>query len=78
MSLHRAYSVLKFLESEGIDPERLSASGYGEYRPVASNATKEGRQLNRRVEIVVLPRLVKKLEGEGVTPDTYEEEEIYK
>jgi len=62
LSLHRAYSVLKYLESRGIDSDRLSAGGYGEYQPVASNETKEGKQLNRRVEIVVLPRLVKKLE----------------
>ena len=38
-----------------MDPERLSALGYGEFRPVAPNDTREGRALNRRVEIVVRP-----------------------
>ena len=35
---------------------RLAAIGYGEYKPVASNDTKAGRQKNRRVEIVILPK----------------------
>lgn len=60
LSSARALSVLHYLVSEeGISPERLSAIGYGEYRPVASNDTKEGRQANRRVEIVVLPQVTK-------------------
>ena len=37
-----------------ISPGRLSAGGYGEYRPVASNSTRESRSLNRRVDIVIL------------------------
>jgi chemotaxis protein MotB len=41
------------LES-GISPERLSATGYGEYRPLTNNDTDEGKAKNRRVEIVVL------------------------
>jgi len=61
LSAARALSVLDYLEkTEGIDPRRLSATGYGEYRPVASNDTKEGRQENRRVEIVILPKTTKK------------------
>jgi chemotaxis protein MotB len=64
LSAHRALSVLHHLKDAGIRPERLSAIGYGEYRPVASNRSKEGKQLNRRVEIVILPRLVKKLDFE--------------
>jgi chemotaxis protein MotB len=60
LSVHRALSVLHYLVDEkGISPERVSASGYGEWRPVASNETKEGRQLNRRVEIVILPMISK-------------------
>ena len=55
LSAARALSVLHYLEKEGIPPKRLSAIGYGEYRPVASNDTKEGKQLNRRVEIVIIP-----------------------
>lgn len=60
LSAQRALSVLDYLEDKGIAPQRLSVSGYGEYRPVASNDTAEGRQLNRRVEIVILSNSVKK------------------
>ncbi|MDP2941428.1 MAG: OmpA family protein [Candidatus Omnitrophota bacterium] len=60
LSTARALSVLHYLSAEGgIAPERLSAIGYGEFQPVATNDSKEGRQLNRRVEIVVLPRATK-------------------
>jgi outer membrane protein OmpA-like peptidoglycan-associated protein len=46
--------VLEFLVSQGIDRDRLSARGYGEERPVASNDTAAGRERNRRVEFNVL------------------------
>ncbi|MCM8791536.1 MAG: OmpA family protein [Candidatus Omnitrophica bacterium] len=60
LSTARALSVLHYLVDEkGLSPDRFSAIGYGEYRPVASNDTKEGRQLNRRVEIVIIPRMTK-------------------
>lgn len=60
LSTARALSVLHYLSDERrISPQRLSAVGYGEYRPVATNATGKGRQLNRRVEIVILPRVTK-------------------
>ncbi|MBU1125071.1 MAG: OmpA family protein [Candidatus Omnitrophica bacterium] len=60
LSTSRALSVLHYLVNEkGISPDRLSAIGYGEYRPVASNDIKDGRQLNRRVEIVILPQVTK-------------------
>jgi len=56
LSTARATSVIHFLEDEcGIIPTRLSATGYGEYRPVSSNSTKEGKQKNRRVEIIIKP-----------------------
>jgi len=61
LSSHRALSVLHYMVNKGVFPDRLSAVGYGQYRPVASNDSEGGRQLNRRVEIVILPRLVKKL-----------------
>ncbi len=61
LSSARALSVLHDLEEKGgVKPERLAAIGYGEYRPVASNDTSEGRQKNRRVEIVILPPVTKK------------------
>jgi len=60
LSTARALSVLHYLvDDKGISPLRVSAIGYGEYRPVASNDSKEGRQLNRRVEIVILPKVSK-------------------
>ncbi|MGD9014758.1 MAG: OmpA family protein [Candidatus Omnitrophota bacterium] len=60
LSTARALSVLHYLIDErGISPQRVSAIGYGEYRPIASNDTKEGRQFNRRVEIVILPKIAK-------------------
>ena len=60
LSSARAMSVLHYLiDVEEINPDRLSATGYGEYRPVALNDTAEGRQKNRRVEIVILPKATK-------------------
>jgi chemotaxis protein MotB len=60
LSTARALSVLHYLDKDqGISGERLSAIGYGEYRPVASNETKDGRKQNRRVEIVILPNVTK-------------------
>jgi len=57
LSTARATTILRYLEEkEGISPKRLSAAGYGEYRPLATNATREGREKNRRVEIVILYR----------------------
>ena len=55
LSVARAVVVLRFLiNSGGLDPGRLSAVGYGEFRPIASNETPEGRARNRRVDIVLL------------------------
>jgi len=59
LSAQRALSVVHHLERRGVVSGRLSAVGYGEYQSVASNDTVEGRQLNRRVEIVILPRSAK-------------------
>lgn len=60
LSTARALSVLHYMvNKEDISPDRLSAIGYGEFKPVDSNETKEGRQLNRRVEIVIQPRVTK-------------------
>jgi chemotaxis protein MotB len=55
LSTSRATEVVRLLiVREGFDPNRLSAAGYAEYHPVASNRTTEGRGLNRRVDIVIL------------------------
>jgi chemotaxis protein MotB len=45
-----------FLKLHGVPPERLSAAGYAEFHPIASNATAAGRAENRRVDLVVMPR----------------------
>ena len=60
LSTARALSVLHYLkDQQQIQPNRLSATGYGEYQPVDTNDTKDGRQKNRRVEIVILPQVTK-------------------
>jgi len=56
LSTARAAAVARMLRTMGVDPEHLSASGYALYRPIAINETPEGRQLNRRVEIVLTSR----------------------
>jgi OOP family OmpA-OmpF porin len=50
LSRERAESVMTWLVEQGVDPERLTAKGYGELEPVASNETASGRAMNRRVE----------------------------
>lgn len=58
LSTARATEVVRYLQEKGgIDPKLLSATGYSEYAPVASNDTEQGRQKNRRIEIVLLPLL---------------------
>ena len=51
LSEKRAQVVLQFLIDGGISPARLTAIGYGESKPIATNMYKDGRQKNRRVEI---------------------------
>lgn len=56
LSAMRAVNVLKYLVSEcHLNPGRVSAAGYAEFRPIADNNTEEGRARNRRVELVILP-----------------------
>ncbi|MCK5580530.1 MAG: OmpA family protein [Candidatus Omnitrophica bacterium] len=60
LSSARAMSVLHYMiEEHEVAPGRLSATGFGEYHPVESNDTEVGRQKNRRVEIVILPKTTK-------------------
>ncbi len=54
LSERRAVSVRRALATAGVDPARLSAVGYGETKPLASNETDEGKSLNRRIEITVV------------------------
>ena len=61
LSTARANDVYHYLVDVGnLDPAKLTTMGYGEFRPVGSNATPEGRTKNRRVEIVILPQYPKK------------------
>ena len=55
LSTARATTVLHYLEDVGMDPRKLQATGYGEYRSIVPNDTKENMQRNRRVEVVILP-----------------------
>lgn len=56
LSVMRAVNFLKkIVENEEIDPLLFSAKGYGEYQPIASNDTAEGRSKNRRVEVLIQP-----------------------
>jgi chemotaxis protein MotB len=55
-SIGRATAVLHFfLDVKRLSPERFGVAGYAEYRPADSNATEEGRDRNRRVEVVIAP-----------------------
>ncbi len=59
LSTARAMTVLLLLVNDSaIDPAKVSVAGYGQYRPVADNATAEGRQMNRRVDLVVVATTV--------------------
>nr|WP_307774385.1 OmpA family protein [uncultured Cetobacterium sp.] len=57
LSLERAQSVANYLANQGVSTSRMSSVGYGSKDPVASNATAEGRALNRRVEINIYPNM---------------------
>lgn len=64
LSTARAVAAVRFLtEKAGINPEVLAAVGYGEYHPIASNATAEGRAKNRRIAIVIVPETFNPLES---------------
>lgn len=62
LSTQRATNVLRFLQDQArVDGARLSAVGYGPFRPIADNKTPEGRAENRRIEIVLVPQDVKEV-----------------
>lgn len=71
LSASRALAVVHFLQDKvGIDGMMLSAAGYGEYQPVATNDTPEGKAANRRIEIVLLPPYQKISEAQEATEQT--------
>lgn len=53
LSAARAAAVVRMLDNEGIEPERLAAVGYGAHQPIARNDTEQGRRRNRRVVLVI-------------------------
>jgi chemotaxis protein MotB len=58
LSCLRASSVVQFLQNRyGVDPKRLTAGGRGEYNPLATHSTEVGKQLNRRTQIIITPKL---------------------
>lgn len=71
LSTLRASSVVQALQNDhGVDPKRLTAGGRGEYNPIASNATEEGRTRNRRTQIIITPKLDEFMELIGQGPES--------
>jgi chemotaxis protein MotB len=64
LSTARSTTVVRYLQQKGVDPGFLSAAGYSEYRPVASNESDDGKAKNRRIEIVLIP-----LDIDRITPE---------
>lgn len=65
LSQQRAASVKRvFVDRFGLDPDRLEAHGLGELRPIASNGTREGREANRRIEVLIVN------DGVSISPET--------
>ena len=58
LSVKRATAIVRILQNQyGLDPAKMAASGRGEYKPIDSNSSAEGRAINRRTRIVILPQL---------------------
>ena len=58
LSTKRATTVVRILQNEyGLDPKKMAAAGRGEYNPITDNSTAEGKAINRRTRIVILPQL---------------------
>ena len=71
LSQARAASLLKALADRGVPADRLIAVGHSFNRPIASNATEDGKKLNRRVEIVILDEKVENI-TKGEAPNAFE------
>lgn len=69
LSCLRASSVVQALQTKyGVDPKRLTAGGRGEYNPLTTNNTEQGKQRNRRTQIIITPKLDEFLELIGQAP----------
>ncbi len=65
LSTSRATSVLHYIvDAEAVDPKKISATGHGQYKPVVSNDTPECKRENRRVEIVILPKNMERIQAD--------------
>jgi outer membrane protein OmpA-like peptidoglycan-associated protein len=53
LSSERAFEVMNYLSGKGVSGKRMSYKGYGETKPISSNATEEGRAKNRRTEFII-------------------------
>ncbi len=65
LSSHRSISVMNLLNEQGVAMTRMGVMGYGEYRPIADNASAQGKELNRRVEIYLVPKESIQAVGQG-------------
>jgi chemotaxis protein MotB len=63
LSTYRAIEVVKYLVDKGIAPRSLTAAGYGEYKPIAGNDSEAGKARNRRVELFLIPKIIKRETG---------------
>ncbi|MCI9607221.1 MAG: OmpA family protein [Muribaculaceae bacterium] len=71
LSTLRASSVVQVLQNEfGVNPQRLSAAGRGEFNPISDNSSELGRQRNRRTEIIITPKLDQFLDLIDKAPET--------
>jgi chemotaxis protein MotB len=69
LSAHRAISVANELMRQRVSPKRIGAVGYADQRPVAANVNEAGKQQNRRVEVLILPTVVRGADVQPGAPD---------
>jgi len=67
LSVHRSISVKDAISKDGVPANRIGVAGYGEFHPIASNTPRRGNELNRRVEIFLVPRTYKSVVAEAVS-----------
>ena len=69
LSALRASSVVQALQNQyGVDPKRMTAGGRGEFNPLTTNATPDGKSKNRRTQIIILPKLDQFMDLIGQAP----------
>jgi len=69
LSSHRAISVTESMIQDGVNAQRIGATGFADCRPAASNATSDGKAKNRRVEVLILPNAIHaQMAGDHISP----------